>query len=183
MTKREKSETTNQDQTNQDQTTNGKISDPTPDESAAQNRQNTAFHSLPLTVHSQYLKDLSFESPAVPEIFSSLKQVPEIAIDIDVKTTPLKDDGPRSYEVTVSIVATAHFEKKVIFICEVIYAGLFTLGEVPDEIVQPVLHIECPRILFPFIRSMIGEITGNAGFPPLMINPIDFNAVYQKKSA
>ncbi len=163
-----------------DQATNGKTENPDPDQSATKNDTSTIFRGLPLTVNSQYLKDLSFESPAAPEIFSSLKQVPEISIDVDIKTTILHE--PNIHEVTVSIVSTARSGKQVVFICEVIYAGLFTLGALPPEVVQPVLHIECPRILFPFIRALIGEITGNAGFPPLMINPIDFSALYQKKS-
>ncbi len=171
---------------NQDQPTNGKTkdlesSDRTENPSTIKSDHGTAFRALPLTVRSQYLKDLSFESPAAPEIFLSLKQVPEIVIDVGVKTTELANNGPLLHEVTISIVATAYHEKEVVFICEVIYAGLFVLGELPAEIVQPVLNIECPRILFPFMRSIIGEVTGNAGFPPLMINPIDFSAVYQKK--
>ena len=133
----------------------------------------------PLTINAQYIKDLSFEHPNPMESLKPSEKQPEIDINIDVNADKLQDN---TYEVTLTIKANAKRDKDTMFISEVIYAGIFSLGEaIPKEAVHPVLMIECPRILFPFARSVLANITREGGFPPLSLNPIDFAGLYQQQ--
>lgn len=131
-----------------------------------------------LAVNGQYIKDLSFEVPNAPAIFSELRQAPEIPIGIDINVARLQDTV---FEVTLAITIEATVAEKAAFILELSYAGIFTLQGVPDEHIQPVLLIECPRMLFPFARNIIATLTRDGGFPPLMMQPIDFVALYRQR--
>ncbi len=133
----------------------------------------------PLTINAQYVKDLSFEHPNPVESLKPAETQPEIDINIDVNADNVQEN---TYEVTLTIKANAKRQKDTMFISEVVYAGIFTLGEnIPKEAVHPVLMIECPRILFPFARSILANITREGGFPPLSLNPIDFAGLYQQQ--
>lgn len=132
----------------------------------------------PVTVNAQFIKDLSFEAPAIPEIFNEkpAKQ-PDININVEVKARPLRE---KVFEVTLHINAECKFGEKVAFLLELAYGGVFTL-EVPSEHLQAVLLIECPRLLFPFARNILADVSRDGGFPPLMLGPLDFVAMYQNK--
>ncbi len=132
----------------------------------------------PLVVNAQYIKDLSFEAPAAPEVFQRMQTTrPDITINIDVQAIPLKDTA---YEVVLNMRAECKVEQKVAFIMELVYAGNFNV-RVPREHLQAVLLVECPRLLFPFARSILAEISREGGFPPILLGPVDFVAMYQKQ--
>lgn len=133
----------------------------------------------PLVINAQYIKDLSFEQPDPLKTLKNAADQPEIGINIDVNAQNVQDN---MFEVTLTIRAEATRNKETIFINELQYAGLFTIGnEVPQEAVHPVLMIECPRLLFPYARSIIANITREGGFPPLSLNPIDFAGLYRQQ--
>lgn len=133
----------------------------------------------PLVVNGQYVKDLSFEVPGAPGIFGEMAgQTPEIPIHVDINAEPV---GDTTFEVTLHLRVEAKLpDGKPIFIAELAYAGIFTLN-VPAEHMQPVLLVECPRLLFPFARTIIADMTRDGAFPPLMIQPIDFVQLYRSR--
>ncbi|WP_142849101.1 protein-export chaperone SecB [Telmatospirillum sp. J64-1] len=131
-----------------------------------------------LSVNGQYIKDLSFEVPHAPGIFGELaRNQPEIPINIDIRANTLQDNV---YEVTLHLKVDAKLAEKSAFIVELAFAGIFTVN-VPQEHLQPMLLIECPRLLFPFARNIIADVTRDGGFPPLMLQPIDFVALYRQR--
>lgn len=131
-----------------------------------------------LRVLAQYIKDLSFENPGAQV------QGEQMSTDlgIDVKATP-HAQGNNIFEVSIKLTATAKAGETVLFITELDYAGAFQLQNVPEQEVEPMLLIECPRILFPFARRIIADVTYDGGFPPLRVDPIDFVALYQQQKA
>ncbi len=132
----------------------------------------------PLVIAAQYIKDLSFESPGAPGVFTQMAQnPPQINIKIDVKAKGVQDN---TYEVSIEVNADAKTGEATAFILELVYGGLFTLN-VPAEHLQPVLLIECPRLLFPFVRNIIADATRDGGFPPLLLAPVDFAGLYQNR--
>ncbi|UYN94747.1 MAG: protein-export chaperone SecB [Enhydrobacter sp.] len=132
----------------------------------------------PLTMHGQYIKDLSFENPRAPQSLIEQKQ-PQLSLNVTVNT---KQFDPRTFEVALTIEASAQTpEKEPLFMLELIYAGTVSLGEVPQEAVGPLLFIETPRLLFPFARAIVANATREAGFPPLNIAPVDFVALYRQQ--
>ena len=134
----------------------------------------------PLMINTQYIKDMSFEAPTMPGVFSLLqKQQPDIGINIDVNVQPLQESV---YEVVLNIKAECKVGETVAFIMELSYGGLFSLNVEPEHL-QPVLLIECPRMLFPFARHIVSNATRDGGFPPLMVGPVDFVAMYQQQLA
>ncbi|HBN21908.1 MAG TPA: protein-export chaperone SecB [Holosporales bacterium] len=133
----------------------------------------------PLTINAQYIKDLSFEHPNPVKALQPSESQPDINVNIDVTAQNVQES---TFEVVLTIKADAKRDDEPLFISEIQYAGLFTLGEdLPKEAVHPVLMIECPRMLFPFARSVIANITREGGFPPLSLNPIDFAALYHQQ--
>lgn len=134
----------------------------------------------PLIINGQYIKDLSFEGPNSPGIFQELqKSQPEMNIDVNIAHAAVDNpDNTNTHEVVLEFSAEMKVGGKVGFICELKYAGVFTLN-VPEEHQQAFLLIECPRILFPFARQIISDATQQGGFVPLLLQPIDFAAMYQ----
>ena len=145
---------------------------------------NAAEQKPPLAINGQYIKDLSFESPNSPGILADLqKQQPDVSVNIDVQAA--KVDGPEGanmYEIVLDVRAELKLGDKVGFIVELKYAGVFTLN-VPEEHLGAMLLIECPRLLFPFARNILSDTTRDGGFVPLMLQPIDFAAMYQANLA
>ena len=132
----------------------------------------------PLTIHGQYIKDLSFENPRAPQSLIEQKQ-PQLQLNVNVATRQFE---ARTFEVTLTIEASANTpEKEPLFVLELIYAGTVTIGDVPQEHYGPLLLIETPRLLFPFARAIVANATREAGFPPLNIAPVDFVALYQQQ--
>ena len=130
----------------------------------------------PITVLAQYLKDLSFENPGAPGVTATGPGAPQGRVDVDVKARSLGEHG---YEVSLVMRAEAAREGTTAFLVEVEYAGIFQLNGVPAEAVEPVLLIECPRILFPYARAIVSSATQDGGYAPLLVNPIDFAQLYR----
>jgi preprotein translocase subunit SecB len=132
----------------------------------------------PLTLHGQYIKDLSFENPRAPQSLIEQKQ-PQLTLNVNVAT---KQFEAKTFEVALTIEANATTpEKEPLFVLELVYAGTVTLGDVPQDAFGPLLLIETPRLLFPFARAIVANATREAGFPPLNIAPVDFVALYRQQ--
>ncbi|HQT77171.1 MAG: protein-export chaperone SecB [Rhodospirillales bacterium 20-64-7] len=144
----------------------------------------------PLVVNIQYVKDLSFEVPGAPQIFSQLRTQPQVSINLDVQARRVQE-GQSVFEVAIMIRAEAHDSAgptngqasapATVFVAELTYAGIFTLSGLPDNAIEPVLLVECPRILFPFARNILSDVTRDGGFPPVLLQPIDFVALWQAR--
>ncbi len=146
---------------------------------------NGAQQVPPLVVNIQYIKDLSFEVPGAPAIFTTLRAAPRVDINLDVQARRVTE-GQEVFEVVLQIRAEAHDPnaqagESRVFLAELAYAGVFTLNGLPAETVEPVLLVECPRILFPFARNILADITRDGGFPPVLVQPIDFLALWQSR--
>jgi len=133
-----------------------------------------------LRVLAQYLKDHSFENPRAPNSFGEGGGAPGIEVNVDVNARGI---GENQFEVELSVSARAAREEEVVFVVETAYAGVFEIKNVPNEQIEPILLIECPRLLFPFARQIIAETTTAGNFPPVMLDPIDFLAIYQRNAA
>ena len=134
-----------------------------------------------IAVNAQFIKDLSFESPNVLRIMSQpSNQPPEVNFNLGVNANTV---GPDLYDVTLTIRAEAKRDNITAFIIELAYAGVFTITGIPQDQMEPVLFIEGPRLLFPFARAIISDLTRDGGFTPLMLNPIDFVDLYRRKLA
>ena len=146
-----------------------------------------------LVMNIQYTKDLSFEVPGAPEIFSTLRAQPAVNLNLDVQVRQIAPTQP-TYEVTLAIKTeateppTAATEGvtpppagRPVFIAELAYCGIVTLNGVPEQQVEPMLLIEVPRLLFPFARNILADITRDGGFPPVLLQPIDFVSLWQQR--
>jgi preprotein translocase subunit SecB len=131
-----------------------------------------------LGVLAQYVKDLSFENPGAPGSLRGRSGNPNIAITINVQPGTVAND---ECEVELRLDAKATVGDDVVFAIELVYAGLFRLTNIPPEAIQPILRIECPRLLFPFARQILADASRNGGFPPLLIDPIDFVGLYRQR--
>ncbi|MEO1136900.1 MAG: protein-export chaperone SecB [Pseudomonadota bacterium] len=128
-----------------------------------------------LTVLAQYLKDFSFENPRAPAVYQS-NATPKIDVNVDVQGRAL---NPNQYEIELSVAARANRENdEAMFVVEASYAGVFEILNVPREQLEMVMMVECPRLLFPFMRQIVADATRNGNFPPLMLEPIDFMGIY-----
>jgi preprotein translocase subunit SecB len=148
----------------------------------------------PLVVNIQFVKDLSFEVPGAPQIYTQLRAQPQVNINLDVQARRVQD-GQSAFEVSLMIRAEAHEAAApsgngqagavppTVFVAELTYAGVFTLTGLPDNAIEPVLLVECPRILFPFARNILSDVTRDGGFPPVLLQPIDFVALWQARRA
>jgi len=137
----------------------------------------------PITLNLQYTKDLSFEVPGAPQIFINLREAPKVDIALDVQARRLQE-GQENFEVTLQIRCEAKLAGDTpAFIAELVYCGIFTLNGIAPEMMEPVLLVECPRLLFPFARNILAEVTRDGGFPPVMLAPIDFVALWQNRRA
>jgi preprotein translocase subunit SecB len=133
-----------------------------------------------LNVLAQYTKDLSFENPNAPQSLAPQAQPPQINIQINVGANNVAEND---FEVTLTIEGKAESAGKLMFSFELIYAGVFRLLNIPRENLSPMLLIECPRLLFPFAREIVATSVRNGGFPPLLLDPVDFVGLYQQRLA
>lgn len=129
-----------------------------------------------INIVAQYIKDLSFENPLGADAVSAIAQNPNVKVEINTNARPLNEG---SHEVTVFIRGEATTGETTLFIVELTYGGIFQLENVPQESLGAALLIEGARMLFPFARNIVADATRDGGFPPLMINPIDFVALYR----
>jgi preprotein translocase subunit SecB len=139
----------------------------------------TAEQAPQINVLAQYIKDLSFENPNAPRSLQPSQQ-PSINLQINVNSKALSDTD---FEIELTVEGKADAAGTVLFSFELTYAGIFRLTNVPKDAVQPVMMIECPRLLFPYAREIVSSVVRNGGFPPLMIDPVDFVSLYRQKMA
>jgi preprotein translocase subunit SecB len=139
---------------------------------------NTQPPNSQVIINVQYVKDLSFESPAAPFSLTSMKSQPQVDLSLDVSMQKIQTDN---YEVCIEIKSTIKSEDKDVFLIELKYAGLFTLLNIPEEHLEGILFVHCPSILFPFARRIVADVSRDGGFQPLMIDPVDFLAFYNLK--
>ena len=123
---------------------------------------------------AQYIKDLSVENPSSPQVFQWQVQ-PSLDVQFHLNADKAADDV---HEVSIKIEVTARSDNGIHFVVDLTYAGLFGLRNVPEEALGPILLVEAPRLLFPFARQIIADAVTNTGFPPLLLDPIDFTAAY-----
>lgn len=145
------------------------------DENGASNSTTPQFRVL-----TQYVSDLSFENPNAPQSLGPVAEGPQIDVRVDVNVRGLSSTD---FEVKLSIGVDAKAPQGVMFLFELEYCGLFRLENIPEESLQAMLLIECPRQIFPFARRIIADVTRDGGFPPLMLDPIDFVGLYQQQQA
>ena len=128
----------------------------------------------------QFIKDLSFESPNAPMSLQSPGENPRLEVNVNVQVL---DHSDGIYEVDLMTEAKAQSDAGVIYNVELVYAGLFRIVNVPEEMLQPIMFVDCPTILFPFVRRVLSDVVRDGGFPPLMLDPIDFARLYAQNVA
>ncbi len=153
-----------------------------PNQPAEQNAQLEAT-GIPVTVHAQYIRDLSFENPGAPDALRGGQDIPEMNVNIGMDTRALDSENISNlYEVSLTISATAARAERPVFLCEVVYGVTVSIGEaVPADQHHALLLIEIPRMAFPFARQILAELTSQGGYPPLLLNPVDFHALYLER--
>ena len=124
-----------------------------------------------------YEKDISLEIPHAPKIFLE-KENPQIEVQLNTQTKPIEDNV---YEVEVTATVTAKLGEKVMFLIEVKQAGIFQIRDVAPEEFEPILAVTCPDILFPYLREVVSDISVRGGFAPMMLNPVNFDVLYQQQ--
>jgi len=133
-----------------------------------------------LIINAQYIKDLSFENPRAPNSLRQQTTPPAVEINVDVKAQGL---APENYEVVLTVKASAKAAEETLFIIELVYGAVVTVRNVAQEMVSSIMLVETPRLMFPFARNIIAETTRDGGFPPLMINPIDFGELLRRNTS
>ncbi len=129
-----------------------------------------------LNIVGQYIKDLSFENPNAPASLGA-GEAPQIGISINVGAQKQQDE---LYAVELTINAKAERDNKVLFSVELVYGGLFSIKNFPENQLHPLVMIECPRLIFPFARQLLATVTQSGGFPPLLMEPVDFSSIYRQ---
>jgi preprotein translocase subunit SecB len=133
-----------------------------------------------LLVNAQYVKDLSFENPRAPQSLSQPASAPAVEINVDVKAQNIGGDA---YEVVLTVNAGAKIDGETLFLVELAYGAVVTARNLPPEMLPQALLVEVPRLMFPFARNIVADATRDGGFPPLMINPIDFTELLRRNQA
>lgn len=131
-----------------------------------------------LLLRAQYVKDLSFENPHMPGGLSLGDRQPKIDVNVDVQGRGL--DQPGVFEVVLRMAVSAKDGETAVFMVELVYGGVFAMQNIPAEQIEPLLLIECPRLLFPFARRILADATRDGGYPPLLLEPIDFVELYRQ---
>ena len=124
-----------------------------------------------------YLKDLSLEIPNAPQIFIQ-REAPQVSIELG-NTTSMIEEGV--FEVVITVTVTSKIEDKTVFLVEVAQAGIFQVRNVPAENLEMIAGVTCPNILFPYARQTVSDLVTRAGFPPVLLNPINFEALYAQQ--
>ncbi|MDR2526441.1 MAG: protein-export chaperone SecB [Rickettsiales bacterium] len=140
---------------------------------------NNEKEDIKVTVSGQYIKDLSFENPQSPRVYTDRNFSPEIKVLVDINVKNLQET---LFEISMNITADAIAKEKKVFILELVYAGIFNIQNIKDEEeLKEVSFIYCPSLLFPFARQIISNITQGASFPPLLLDTINFRGLYESK--
>jgi len=133
---------------------------------------------MQVRVVGQYIKDLSFENPNITKLLAGPPDNPNLKLEINVAAA---DIGQGVHESAIQFKAEAVSKLGTIYELEMVYAGLFKVENAPPEALEPLLHINGPALLFPFVRRIVADLTREGGFPPLLLDPVDFAALYMKK--
>lgn len=138
--------------------------------------------NMPIVIHAQYIKDLSFENPATPGSLRGGQDMPKMDINIGMDARKLEDAAsPHTYETVLNIRAAAMRGEEPVFIIELQYGTTVSLNDVPEDQHHPFLLIEVPRMSFPFARQILADVSTQGGYPPLLLNPVDFHALYMDR--
>ncbi len=150
---------------------------------AEQPEETLQVANLPVNIQAQYIRDLSFENPEAPHSLRAGESLPDMEVNIGMDARSIEgEDTKNLYEVALSVTATAKRGDKTIFIAELVYGVTVIIGDaVPEEQHHPILLIEIPRYAFPFARQILATATSQGGFPPLLLNPVDFQALYMER--
>ena len=134
-----------------------------------------------LSIEKLFLKDISVEVPNSPDIFTS-RETPQISVELNNKATPLPDNY---FEVALQVIVTSKIADKTAFLVDITQAGIFHVKNIPEETVEPIIAVACPNILFPYAREAVSDLITKAGFTAVLLNPINFEALYiqQKQQA
>jgi preprotein translocase subunit SecB len=138
----------------------------------------TPPHAMQVQIVGQFIKDLSFENPNISKLLDGPGENPNLKLEVNVNAERAKTD---LYQSTIDFKAHATNKDGTIYIMECVYGGLFRLQNVPEQTLEPFLLVNCPTILFPFLRRLVADITREGGFPPLMLDPIDFGHLYVRR--
>ena len=133
---------------------------------------------IQVRILGQYVKDLSFENPNVLKLFQGQPENLSLKFDINVEPALV---GPDVYESAIVFSAEASAKVGLVYEMELIYAGLFEIKGAPPQALEPMLHVNCPALLFPYLRRLVSDLTREGGFPPLVLDPVDFASLYMKK--
>ncbi|WP_334160734.1 protein-export chaperone SecB [Phenylobacterium sp.] len=142
--------------------------------------QDQAGEGPGIRILAQFIRDLSFENPRAPETLRGGAAQPQIDLGVEMNARG-REDG--LFEVDLKLSARAQRDDGPLFVVELLYGGVFQIGGVPAEEIEPVLLIECPRYLFPFARRIIADVSSEGGYPPFLLDPIDFAGVYAARKA
>lgn len=149
------------------------------DDSTADNA--TQANAAPsMNLIGQYIRDLSFENPGAPASILGGSGNPGFSVNINVA---VKKQADEIYAVELALNAKAERENAILFNVELVYGGVFRLRNIPEDQLPPLLMIECPRLIFPFARQVLASVTQQGGFPPLMMDPVDFSQIYRQNLA
>jgi preprotein translocase subunit SecB len=148
-------------------------------EQAQDNQQAASSDQPAFHVEKLYIKDLSYESPNAPDIFSDLGE-PKVEFNLNTGAT---QKGPEHFEATLQVTVTVKNKDKTLFLIEISYGGLFLVRNFPKEQIDALLGIECPSILFPYVRRVISDLVTEGGFKPLVLDPINFAALFHQARA
>lgn len=148
----------------------------TPTDIGAEGAEEQQQDGMPFMIGAQYIKDLSFENPRGIETLSAIQQNPDVSVDVSTNARQIGEQG--MYEVSLFIRAETTSGAQTIFIVELTYAGIVQVSGLPEDQIKPVVLIEGPRHLFPFARAIVSNAVRDGGFPPLLVNPIDFAQLY-----
>jgi len=149
-------------------------------DAAATGQENGEATEPGLRVLTQYIRDLSFENPRAPEALRQTGAQPQMDVGVEMNARG-RDDG--FFEVDLKLTARASREDGPLFHVEVLYGGVFQINGVTGEALEQALLIECPRFLFPFARRIVADVTADGGFPPFLLDPIDFAGIYASRKA
>lgn len=133
----------------------------------------------PVHVHAQYLRDFSFENPGAPHSLRPGASAPEMDVNIVLDANKINDESnPNLYESALKLTVRSKRGNETLFIAEIVYAALVTIKDVNPALIKPILYVEVPQLLFPFARQIVSNAVSNGGFPPLLLNPVDFRSMY-----
>jgi preprotein translocase subunit SecB len=135
--------------------------------------------AVAFTIDKIYVKDLSLECPGSPQSFKTTEQ-PQVEVGLRSRGEQIEPD---IYECVLTITLTAKTSDRTLFLVEASQAGIFTIRGIPPEQLQPVLAVNCPNVLFPYLRETLADAVGRAGFPPVHLAPINFETLYQQQLA